>query len=354
MTRKIILAVCVFALVVFAGYQVFRPPPPMTIAADFAFADGIYVGNRVHILGVPVGTVRAVEPSAKSVRVTMELAPDTKLPASAHAYIMNPAVISDRFIELTPSYTGGKELTDSSVIPLNRTHSPLRWDALMSSMNSLATAMGPQGANRDGDLGAALHEAASMFGGRGDDFRAAIQEIAGATDVVAGNKAEITTLVDNLNQLVNTLDQHKSTIRSLSKKVSRAAETYNLEQLDLDHTIARLSKALKQVNTLVTEHGGDLSGTLSNLARVSANIANQQQTLAETLDILPLTFENFSRAITDDERMRIRLNVSTNLSQFALTKPLCERLPVPLCSGPGIINPVPIPPNLEPLLSGGR
>ncbi|MFD2395970.1 MlaD family protein [Prauserella oleivorans] len=79
-----------------------RPDPRLRIAADFPAADGIFAGSRVALLGVPVGHVEEVRPQGSTVRVTMSLPGESRVPRDAHAYIMSPAVVSDRFVELSP------------------------------------------------------------------------------------------------------------------------------------------------------------------------------------------------------------------------------------------------------------
>lgn len=347
-TRALIAAAVVVVLVVAGGwYTVFRPKDTLTIAADFAATDGVYPGNAVHVLGVPVGAVRSLEPRGPVVRVTMELSSDIKIPAQAHAFIMSPQVISDRFVELTPAHTGGPVLEDGAVIPAERSHSPVRWDELMSSMDTILEVLGPRGANSNGDLGSVLHETAGMLDGQGQAFRDAVNTLSQASGIVAGNKDDLAKLLENLDNLVRVLLENKQTLDSLKGTVSEANRDFGLEQTDLKATIERLARVLSQVDTLVQQHGAELSGTLSNVARTSSTLASHQNDLGEILDVLPLTFGNFSRAITPDERLRIRLNISTNLSQFPATAELCGRFPIPMCSGPGLVNPIPFPPHLD-------
>lgn len=346
--RIVVAVTCVVALVVVGGwYTVFRPKDTLTVSADFAATDGIYPGNEVQILGVPIGAVRSLEPRGPVVRVTMDVASDSRIPAQAQAFIMSPEVISDRFIELSPAHTGGPVLDDGDVIPAERAHAPVRWDQLMSSMDTILSALGPGGLNQSGDLGSVLHDAAGGLGGQGQKFREAVNTVARASDVVAGNKDDLALLIKNLDGLVRVLVEKKATLDSLRGTVSNANSRFGLDQVDLNTTIGRLSTVLTQVAGLVEQHGGELTGTLSNVAGTSSTLASHQADLAQILDTLPLTFGNFSNAIAPDERLRIRLNISTNLEQFPATAALCARIPVPLCSGPGLVNPIPFPPHLD-------
>lgn len=96
-----------------------------TVHADFGYINGIYPGSKVTVLGVPVGRVTAVTPQGTTVRVTMTLPDDVALPADPDAYVVSPALISDRSVELGPAYSGsGPTLADGHVIPADHSHSP--------------------------------------------------------------------------------------------------------------------------------------------------------------------------------------------------------------------------------------
>lgn len=355
LTRMLTIGLVITLVVTSGWYVLLRPEPQLRISADFATADGIFPGSRVALLGVPVGRVERTEPRGDSVRVTMSLPGDTRLPRRANAYIMNPAVISDRFVELSPAHTGGPALDGGAVIPVSRTHAPVTWDELTDSLDSLLATFGPDGEGKGG-LGALVSAAADSFGGNGREFRAALNTLAGASEVAAGSTGDLGAVLDNVDKLLGVLKNHRSTINSLTTTVTNASSDFSAQQQSVTQSIGRLSRALGTLNTLLREHGEQLPGDVSRLTRLSTTLVSRQQQLAETLDTLPLALDNFDRAVSEDDRLRIRLNLSTNLSQFGTTAKLCERLPLPLCHGAGIVNPVQFPNTLGvlDLLSGGR
>ncbi|GAA4880067.1 MCE family protein [Saccharopolyspora cebuensis] len=351
MTTRIAAACCVLVLVVAGGWYVLRPAQALRVSADFAFADGIFPGNRVAVLGVPIGVVESVRPRGAAVRITMTVPPETELPADAHAHIMTPAVISDRYVELGPTHRDGPLLRDGAVIPLERTHAPIRWDRFSAAIAELLRAFEPAGG--DG-LGALLDTTARAVEGRGPDIRAAISGLARATDLVVAADDDIGAVLDDLDRLVGVLVDNQHAIDSLSAAAADAGAELADQRDELGAALEGMSRLLVEVDRLLERHGGRLSGDLDQLAGLSTTLAEHRRSLTEAVDTLPLALDNLGRTITPDERMRLRLNISTNLSQFDTTARLCERFPVPLCSGPGLVNPIPFPPELDsPLLTGG-
>lgn len=352
---RIVATALVVALVAASGwYVLLRPEPQLRIAADFATADGIFPGSRVALLGVPVGRVERTDPRGDSVRVTMSLPGDTRLPTSANAYIMNPAVISDRFVELSPAHTGGPTLDEGAVIPVSRTHAPVTWDELSESLDTVLETFGPDG--EGSGLGELVSTAADSLGGNAAEFRAALNTLAGASEVAANSTGDLGAVLDNVDTLLTVLKKHRGTIDDLTTTVTTASQDFTTQQRSITRSIGRLSRALGTLNTLLRKHGEQLPGDVSRLTRLSTTLVSRKEQLAETLDTMPLALDNFDRAVSDDDRLRIRLNLSTTLNQFGATATLCEQLPLPLCSGAGIVNPVEFPDTLGvlDLLSGGR
>lgn len=94
------------------------------LTAYFTSAVGLYPGDEVRILGVPVGEIESIEPRAQDVKITMNVSEDVKIPADAKAVIMSPNLVAARFIQLTPAYTRGPALSDGASIDLSRTAVP--------------------------------------------------------------------------------------------------------------------------------------------------------------------------------------------------------------------------------------
>lgn len=76
------------------------------VVAYFDNSNGIYVGDEVRILGVPVGLIDAVQPEPHRVRVSFWFDDKYEVPRDAKAVILSPQLITSRAIQLTPAYRG--------------------------------------------------------------------------------------------------------------------------------------------------------------------------------------------------------------------------------------------------------
>ena len=105
-----------------------------TVIAYFTNSNGIFVGDEVRILGVPVGKIERIEPQTKRVKITFWYDGKYPVPADAKAAILSPAIVTARIIQLTPAYTGGPQMQSGAVIPEERTAVPVEWDDLRQQL----------------------------------------------------------------------------------------------------------------------------------------------------------------------------------------------------------------------------
>lgn len=339
--RKIVTAVLVAALTIaLPGWYIFgRTDQTKTVYANFSYIGGIYTGSKVTVLGVPVGTVTDLEPQGTSIRVAMSMPKSIDLPADASAYVLNPSVISDRHLELGPAYTGGDTLPDGAEIPIERSHAPIDFDALMGSVSTLADTF----TDEKGNIANLIARGADGWKGQGEEFNTAIRNLSAATGIVGARSEDIGKLVDNLSSLMTALDSRQVSIDQIVGDLGSLGDQWSSQDMDISKPLQDLQVVFDQLNTFMTKHGDDVGAISDNVRVLGDTLTSKQPALAEFMDLVPLMMENLSNSIGPDERGRIRLNVSTALTQFAVAKPLCDAYKLPICTGAGFTNPISLP-----------
>ncbi|OYD66744.1 MCE family protein [Rhodococcus sp. OK302] len=340
-THKAVTAFLVVTLAIaLPGWYIFgRTDQSKTVYADFSYVGGIFEGSKVTVLGVGVGTVTSLEPRGTSVRVAMSMPKSVELPSNASAYVLNPSVISDRHVELGPAYTGGATLEDGAIIPIERAHAPIDFDGLMGSVSTLASVFGSDA----GNLGELVASSATGWKGQGDQFNTAIRNLSTASGVVGARSEDIGALVDNLNSLMGALDSRQVSLDELVSGLGELGDQWSSQNMDISEPLQDLQVVFDQLNTFMTNHGDDVGSIADNVRILGDTLATKQPGLAEFMDLVPLMMQNLSNTIGPDGRGRIRLNVSTALTQFAVAKPLCETYKLPICTGAGFTNPISFP-----------
>jgi phospholipid/cholesterol/gamma-HCH transport system substrate-binding protein len=211
---KLVLPLVLFALVVVGlATFLFNGGDQKTLTAQFPRAVSIYQGSDVRVLGVPVGKIDSVTPSGTDVIVTMHYDANVQIPANAKAVIVSPSIVGDRFVQLTPAYTGGAVLASGATLTEQQTAVPLELDQIYSSVDDLTVALGPNGANSKGALTDLLDTTARNFGGQGAKFHRTIENFSRLSQTLADNKDQLFGSVRELEGFVHTLARNDHTVR---------------------------------------------------------------------------------------------------------------------------------------------
>ena len=335
-----VLALVVVAVVVLAWLlSGARTDDRVRLTAEFTNADGVYVGSQVRIVGVEVGLVEQVEPAGDVVRVQLSLDPGTTLPEDVGAVVMNPAVIADRFVELTPAYQGGPEFPADGTVPAERTRAPLAFDEFVSSIDTLSSAFAP-GAE---EIARGLDRGAEALDGRGATLNRAIRNLS-TVSAVGGDRAEdLEAIITELAVLMDAAGARDETMRDLVLGLDDLGRQIRQDQIDVAAPAEDLRVILDQLDAIVAERGEDITAATDATRDVTALYAEHRTDFAEFLDLYPLMMGNLADSIGPDGRARIRLDVSSNITHFARGRELCARQPLPLCTGAGLTNPLMFP-----------
>lgn len=280
----------------------------ITVTAYFRDSVGLYEGNEVTVLGMPVGEVRRIEPSGTKVIVELAVDDDVQIPADVGAVTVSPSVVTNRNVELTPAYDGGPTLADGAVIPLERTRTPVEIDRVIEAVDELAGELarseGGTGVFRD-----ATDVAARNLAGNGTRIRSAVRALAGAVDSTTQHRDVLVSLVRQVDQLTRAAASNKATITSFSKNLTQVSELFADQAPELRKALRRLSGLLDEADKLVRDGRTSAKQTLRNVRTTTGTLAENTAQLAETTDLLPLTLQNLLRAVDADAgELRVHVN----------------------------------------------
>jgi phospholipid/cholesterol/gamma-HCH transport system substrate-binding protein len=296
-TRVVAAAVLVLALVV-AGIValVTSGPSQMTITAEFATAPGLYPGNDVRILGMPVGEVTKVTPGPSYVTVVMQLPTTIHVPTDAQAFLMAPQIVNDRYVQLNPAYSGGPRLADHAVIPLKRTAVAISVDAIIDSLDQLAKALGPNGVNAHGALSGFVASSASAFGGNGAALHSTLVSLGKALGALSSKSPQLTELFDNLGNLSHVAARYTTTYQAFANALAVVSTELSSDDSDIGAALANLQRALGSLGEFVRTNGAALGASVTNLDAFAGSVAAKQHQLAEAFDALPIALHNLTEA----------------------------------------------------------
>jgi len=299
-----IAAMATVLAIVAAGvmWWVFRDLGAKRITAWFGEAVGVYAGSDLRILGVTVGTVDSVTPIGTQVRVTMTLDHGIAVPAGAQAVVISPSVVSDRYVQLAPVYTGGPQLADGAVIPVGRTHTPVELDQLYTSLDELTTALGPNGANAHGALSDVLTAGAANLEGNGPALGTLIQQLGAATRTLSGSAGNLFGTIDNLQKFTSLLKNNDAQVRTAEQQLAQVSGFLAADRQDLAVALNELATALGQIQSFIGDNRAHIKSNVDKLAALTQILVNQRASLAESIDVFPLAANNLLNAFDPTNR----------------------------------------------------
>jgi phospholipid/cholesterol/gamma-HCH transport system substrate-binding protein len=323
---RIIIGVVVLAIVAVGAYFVFfGGSSKKHVTAQFASAIGIYNGTPVRILGVNVGTVTGVHPGGAYVSVDMDYDSKYKLAPNASAIEVANSLVSDRYIQLTPlwdaSRDGNSFLRDDAVIPTSRTGGPAELDDIYASLDKLAVALGPSGANKGGQqsgpLSVLLKVAAANLKGNGTAFGNSITKLSQAAQTLANGRENLFATVKHLQQFTDALHASDGQIRLFNQQLAQVASDLASERTDLGAALHDLGLALDDVSRFVRHNAAKFHTDIQGLEEITGVLVKEKSSLNETLAVAPIALANLVHTYQPDIGA---IATRGNLASFSSTK----------------------------------
>lgn len=292
-----------------------------TVTAYFDQATGVYAGSDLRILGVKVGTVESVKPRGKEVKVVLRVDKGIRVPKEAHAVVVAPSLVADRYIQLAPAYDGGAVLADGAELPAANNATPVEVDQLYESITELTGALGPDGANAQGAFAGLLDTGAKNLKGNGKDIGDSIEQFGKATKTLDKSSGDLFDTLSYLQTFTTMLKENDGDVRAAEQQLNSVTGFLADDKKNLGAALKELGTALAQVKTFIQDNRGALKKNVDALVPLTQTLVDQRASLAESLDTLPLSAGNVINAYDPTNRT---LNGRTDLNELSMGGPLTE------------------------------
>jgi virulence factor Mce-like protein len=301
----------------------------LTITAQFKDASGLFVGNQVGILGVPVGEVESITPRGDLVDVVMHIDDGVSVPADAGAVVVSRSVATDRYVELTPVYESGPTMADGARIGVDRTRTPVEFDELMGSLKTISEDLA--GETDAQPLKRALRGTARALDGNGERISGALDDLATTLESANSSSADFTQTVKNLDRFTDVLAANHRLASTFAEDVADATDLLADERGSLEATFTAMTKLLREVTAFVHEHRDEIGSQLDDLAVVARSLVGKQNNLAELLETMPMMLQNGPQTIDENLHLNFLTRPGDLLPSEVAFAQLCARAPAGFC-----------------------
>lgn len=263
------------------------------VVGYFDNSNGTYVGDKVVILGVPVGKIEKIEPQPGRVKITFWYKDKYKVPVDARAVILSPSLVTSRTIQLTPAYTGGPVLKDKAVIPEERTAVPVEWDDLREQLEKLTQTLQPTQPGGVSTLGEFVNTAADNLRGQGPSIRDTVIKLSETVSALGDHSGDLWGTFKNLGILVSALRDSSGLLTQLNQNLAAVTGLLADDPTAVGRAVANLNQVVGDLTDFVAENREALGTTSDKLASVSQAVADSIPDVKQILHTGPTAFQNF-------------------------------------------------------------
>lgn len=254
-----------------------------TVRLQLAESGGIFSNAEVSYRGYNIGRVGQLRLTQDGLEVELEIEPDTpKVPADLTAVVANRSAVGEQFVDLRPQSEGGPFLDGDSVIPVDRTKTPIASEELISDVDSLA------GSVPIDSLRTVVDESYEAFQGTGDDLQMLLGTARDFTATAQEYLPQTVTLFEQGATVLETQNDMAGSLKSFSRDLNLLSETLKKSDADLRHLIDVTPKAASQLSAVLEETGPGLGVLVANLLTTSNLMVTRQDGLEQALVSYPV------------------------------------------------------------------
>jgi phospholipid/cholesterol/gamma-HCH transport system substrate-binding protein len=291
------LVVALALVVGYVGWRLYDKLTNNTVVAYFPAANALYAGDKVQIMGLPVGAIDKIEPAGDKMKITFHYQNKYKVPANASAVILNPTLVASRVIQLEPPYKGGPVLADNALIPEERTQVPVEWDQLRNSITNIVAKLGPTPEQPTGPFGEVIESYANGLAGKGKQFNTTLNSLSRALTALNEGRGDFFAVVRSLALFVNALHQDDQQFVALNQNLAQLTTRLAGSDSDLANAVQQFDSLLSTLRPFLDKNREVLTQDVNNLATATNTLLQPESLngLETALHVLPTAAANVNQ-----------------------------------------------------------
>lgn len=300
------------------------------VTAQFDSAAGLYEGNTVAVLGMPVGEVTRIVPKGGYVEVEFTVDKDVRVPADAQAVTISNSILTDRQIELTPPYQDGPTLQNHDTIGLTRTRTPVEFARVIDVLDKLSVSLKGDGQG-SGPIADVVNASAAIADGNGQKMKDALGELSNAlrlsNDRGELTRDQLTESIRNVSALFEAAANNDETLREFGSTIRQLSQILADEQFGTGDTGRKINEVITQLGDVLATHREEIKQIVSNGNTALTTTVDHQRDLMEFLDVAPMTLDNLYNAVDQKNgAVRARVIVDKVLFESQTVKEVCNMM----------------------------
>lgn len=267
-----------------------RLGPSNSYRVEMNDVTGLEEGDLVRVAGVRVGQVDDLEViDDNQVLVSFHVESGQSLTDRTQVLVRYENLLGDRYLELRQTPGVGAELEHGTTIPASRATPALDLDVLLNGFKPLFRGLEPAEVN---ELATNL---ISTLQGRGGTVQSLLERTASLTNGLADDSAAITSLIDNMNVLLGSLDSRDAQLRQTITQFKRLVTGLAEDRDPITTSIVAINGMAAELTDLFSQARGPFKSTVIALDRLAGLLNTNTDTLNKVLDSLPAAYQTLDR-----------------------------------------------------------
>jgi len=291
--KSLIFIVITATITTVLGISIAHSGVSATVGYQAVFSDvtGLNVGDDVDIAGVRVGDVTSVGVYRGHLAlVGFAVQSGRTLPVSVTATIKYLNLVGQRYIELGQG-TGpvNQALGQGGTIPLAHTTPALDLTDLFNGFQPLFQALTP------GNVNQLSSEIIQVFQGESPNITALVASVGSLTTALATRDQVIGEVIDNLNAVLHTIGSRSGELTGLVRTLQELVSGLAADRQPIGSAISAIASLSSATAGLLQVSRPPLSADITQLGRLSRNLADNTPTVNTFLKNLPLKMSEIAR-----------------------------------------------------------
>ncbi|MEU2258214.1 MlaD family protein [Nocardia xishanensis] len=179
------------------------------VRVELPESGGLLPKNDVTFRGVRVGTVRAVELSARGVEAIAEIDARVRVPAGGTVAVQRLSAAGEQYLDFRPDHNDGPYLEDGAVIAADRVSTPVTINSFLVNTSALIAGLNPQ------RLNVIIDELDKALADGPDRLRTVISGISQAMAGLTAQLPQTERLIANLSVIAETTSHAQPDLATL-------------------------------------------------------------------------------------------------------------------------------------------
>lgn len=253
---------------------------PVTV--QLADSGGIFTGADVTYRGVSVGRVGQLSLTDAGVDVRLDIEKDApEIPADTRAVVGNLSPIGEQYVDLQPVADGGETLAAGTVIPQERTRTPVQVATLLTNLDQFVSTVPLD------SLRTVVSELGQGFEGTAQPLQQLLDTSGQFTRAATDALPQTTALIRDSRPVLTTQNDVAPQFREFSRGLREIAEQLKQSDPDIRRIIDDGPRAGDELSGLLRESGPGLGESIANLRTVNELLEPRQAGLRQLLVTYP-------------------------------------------------------------------